>query len=271
MAHESEWKSSKHRAQWLATLSTYAGPAMGKLPVNEIELRHVLATLEPIWREKTETATRLRGRIERVLDWAGVRGYREGLNPARWKGHLDHLLPAPGKTARVRHHRALTIDGMPEFMVQLRAADGMGARALEFAYLTAARSGEVRGAQWSEVDLEAAVWVVPASRMKMGKEHRVPLSGPAVALLKVLPRMAGCDIVFPSSRNGPLSDATLSSTLKRMGVNAVPHGFRSTFRDWCSERTTTHAMRPKWPSRTPSATRSRLHTRAAICSKSASR
>ena len=175
VAHESEWKSSKHRAQWLATLSTYAGPAMGKLPVNEIELRHVLAMLlEPIWREKTETATRLRGRIERVLDWAGVRGYREGLNPARWKGHLDHLLPAPGKTARVRHHRALTIDGMPEFMVQLRAADGMGARALEFAILTAARSGEVRGAQWSEVDLEAAVWVVPASRMKMGKEDRVP-------------------------------------------------------------------------------------------------
>ena len=237
-AHESEWKNPKHIAQWRSTLETYAGPVLGKLNVADIELPHVLGVLEPIWEIKTETASRVRGRIESVLDWAKVRGYRTGPNPAQWKGHLDHVLPAPGKVQKPEHHRALPIDEMPSFMEQLRKVDGQGARALEYAILTAARSGEVRGAAWAEIDLGAKVWVIPGSRMKAGKEHRVPLSEAALAVVLKAPRMAGCDFVFPSSRNGPLSDATLSATMKRMGVDAVPHGVaRSSFRDWCAERT----------------------------------
>lgn len=236
-AKESSWDNPKSPQQWRNTLTTYAYPAMGDLLVRDVALPHVLAALEPIWSTKTETASRLRGRIESVLDWATVRGYREGLNPARWKGHLDKLLSAPTKVTKPKHYPALPVDDMGEFMAKLRQIEGMGARALEFAILTAARSGEARGATWSEIDLDAAVWVIPAARMKAKKEHRVPLSKPVLALLKSMPRVAGNDLVFIAPRGGVISDGTMSAALKRLEAPAVPHGFRSTFRDWASERT----------------------------------
>jgi integrase len=236
-AHETGWRNAKHAQQWRNTLETYAYPVIGSVTVRDIDLTHVLAVLEPIWGVKTETATRLRGRIEQVLDWAAARGHRDGLNPARWRGHLDKLLARPSKIARITHRAALPVAEIGPFIKRLREAEGMGARALEFAILTAARSGEVRGATWAEIDMEAAVWIVPADRMKAAREHRVPLSPPAIALLKALPRMAGTNLVFPAPRGGALSDMTLAAVLRRMKVAAVPHGFRSTFRDWASERT----------------------------------
>jgi len=175
--------------------------------------------------------------MELVLDWATARGLRDGLNPARWRGHLDKLLPKPSKVNNREHHAALPVGDVAAFMMQLRAAEGMGARALEFVILTAARSGEVRGATWAEIDMEAKVWVVPGSRMKAGKEHRVPLSDVAVEMLKMQPRSAGTELLFPAPRGGQLSDMTLTAVLRRMNVPAVPHGFRSTFRDWAAERT----------------------------------
>lgn len=240
-AHEKTWRNAKHGQQWRNTLEQYAHPIMGNLIVRDVELSHVLRVLEPIWEGKTETASRLRGRIEKVLEWAAVREYREkGLNPARWRGHLDHLLADRNRSARIVHHAAVPIDGMAEFMRALRAAEGTGALALEFLVLTAARSGEVRGATWAEIDMKAKVWTVPADRMKAGREHRVPLSGAALAVLKrarALPRIDGSDFVFPAPRGGALSDMTLTAVMRRMDVPAVPHGFRSTFRDWTAERT----------------------------------
>ncbi|MDO8323069.1 MAG: integrase arm-type DNA-binding domain-containing protein [Phenylobacterium sp.] len=236
-AHEASWRNPKHRQQWENTLKTYAYPHIGKLSVSDVELAHVMKILEPIWQEKTETAKRLRGRIEMVLDWATARGYRQGLNPARWRGHLDKLLARPSKVAKPEHHAALPLNQMGAFVKRLREADGLGARALEFAILTAARSGEVRGATWGEIDLKAKVWTIPADRMKAGREHRVPLSQAALDLLGALPRIAGSDLLFTAPRGGQLSDMTLLAVLRRMNVDAVPHGFRSTFRDWCSERT----------------------------------
>ena len=236
-AHEVGWKNAKHGQQWSNTLAQHASPVMGSLLVRDVGLPHVLAVLEPIWRTKTETASRLRGRIELVLDWAAARGYRDGLNPARWRGHLDKLLPKPGKVAKVEHHPALPAADMAAFMVRLRAAEGMGARALEFVILTAARSGEVRGARWSEIDRAEKTWLIPADRMKASKEHRVPLSDAALALLDALPVIAGNDLVFPAPRGGVLSDMTLTACMRRMNLDAVPHGFRSTFRDWASELT----------------------------------
>lgn len=240
-ANEAGWKNVKHGQQWRNTLAQHAYPVIGSLLVRDVALSHVLAVLEPIWRTKTETASRLRSRMELVLDWATARGYREGLNPARWRGHLDKLLPAPGKVAKVDHHPALPADDMGAFMERLRAAEGMGARTLEFVILTAARSGEARSATWAEIDRAAKLWIVPAERMKAGKEHRVPLSDAALAVLDavaVLPRLAGSDLVFPAPRGGVLSDMTLTAVLRRLAVPAVPHGFRSTFRDWAAERTT---------------------------------
>lgn len=236
-AHEAGWRNAKHAQQWRNTLETYAYPVIGSLMVKDVDLSHILTILEPLWASKTETATRLRGRLEQVLDWATARGYRAGLNPARWRGHLDKLLARPSKVAKVEHRAALPFTEVAAFMERLRVADGMGARALEFAILTAARSGEVRGAKWSEIDLKTNVWSIPADRMKAGREHRVPLSPAVVALLNALSHMAGSDLVFPAPRGGALSDMTLSAVLRRMNVGAVPHGFRSTFRDWASERT----------------------------------
>ncbi|MEB0057588.1 tyrosine-type recombinase/integrase [Variovorax sp. LG9.2] len=236
-ARASEWKNAKHKQQWQNSLDMHAGPVIGELLVKDVGLAQVLKVLEPIWHTTTETATRVRGRIENVLDWATVRGYRTGDNPARWKGHLDQLLAKPNKIATVKHHEAVAVDDLAAFVADLRRMDGTGARALEFAIFTAARSGEVRGALWSEIDTAAALWIVPAERMKAKREHRVPLSKQALALLAALPRIKDVDIVFPGSKNQILSDMTLSAVMRRMEVDAVPHGFRSTFRDWASERT----------------------------------
>lgn len=234
-----EFRNAKHAAQWASTLETYAGPVLGPLPVDRIELAHVVEALnrDDLWTTKPETASRVRGRIEAVLSWATASGYRTGDNPARWRGNLDAILPKPAKLKHVRHHKALPISKMHGFLVALRKREGIAARALEFAILTAARSGEVRGATWDEVDLDARTWTVPAKRMKAGKQHIVPLSDDAVALLKVLPRFEGTNLVFPAPRLGQLSDMSLSAVIRRMEVDAVPHGFRSTFRDWCSEFT----------------------------------
>lgn len=236
-AKSGEWKNAKHAQQWTNTLETYAFPVAGKLACADVALPHVLKIIEPIWATKTETATRLRGRIESVLDWATVRGYRKGENPARWKGHLDKILPAPGKVTKVEHHEAVAVDGLGAFVRDLRQRDGIAARALEFLILTAARSGEVRGAVWSEIDMAGRVWTIPPERMKAGKEHRVPLSDNAVKLLQSLPRLAGNDAVFPSPRGLVLSDMALTAVMRRMKREEVPHGFRSTFRDWAAERT----------------------------------
>lgn len=231
------WKNPKHGQQWGNTLAKYAYPQIGDLSVADVEFSHVLAILEPIWATKTETATRLRGRIELILDWATVRGHRSGPNPARWRGHLDKVLPRPSKVAKIEHHAALPIAQVPKFMAQLRRAEGQGARALEFVILTACRSGEVRGATWAEFDLAEAVWTIPAHRMKAGREHRVPLSPAAVEVVKAQPQIAGNEFVFAAPRGGQLSDMTLSAVLRRMKIKAVPHGFRSSFRDWISETT----------------------------------
>ncbi len=236
---EAEWVNAKHGQQWRNTLETYAYPVVGKLLARDVGQTHVLKILEPIWSTKTETATRLRGRIESVLDWATVRGYRSGDNPARWKGHLDKLMAMPGKIKNVEHHAALPYVDIGAFWIDLQQQEGMGSLALQFAILTAARSGEVRGASWSEIDLTEKVWVIPASRMKMKREHKVPLSDEAVNLLEAVPRIAGTDLLFPNNKGTALSDMTLTAVIRRMGRGGqvTPHGFRSTFRDWASERT----------------------------------
>jgi integrase len=233
---ESEWGNAKHGAQWRNTLRDHAFPVIGNILVRDISQAHVLRVLEPIWLTKTETAARLRGRIERVLDWARVRGYRDGENPARWRGHLDTLLQTPGKVQKVAHHAALDWHHLGAFMADLRRQEGMGARALEFAILVAARSGEVRGATWAEIDLDAGTWTVPGTRMKAKREHRVALNDEALALLEAMPRDG--DLVFPNTKGTALSDMTLTAVLRRMGRNDITvHGFRSTFRDWCAEST----------------------------------
>ncbi len=233
-----EWRSAIHARQWRATLATYASPLIGRLHVADIGQAHVMRILEPIWTTKTETASRLRGRIENVLDWATTKHYRTGDNPARWRGHLDKLLPKPEKVKPVVHHKAVSVEDVAGFYQALRQREGMAARALEFVLLTAARSGEVRGATWAEFDLEKALWTVPAERMKARKEHRVPLSAAALALLNALPRVEGTEFVFPAPRAGALSDMALTAVMRRMELDSVPHGLRSTFRDWTSEKTT---------------------------------
>jgi len=236
-AHGQSWKNPKHRAQWVSTLDTYVYPVLGKLLVQDVEQAHVLKVLEPIWRTKNETAARVRGRIESVLDYAKARGLRSGDNPAAWKGHLDKLLPPPSKVKKVTHQRALHFKDMPDFMSKLSMVEGASARALEFLALCASRSGEVRGALWSEIDFQEKIWTVPADRMKAGVEHRVPLSTRAIKLLNDMPRFHGCDFIFPGRKQQALSDMSLSAVMRRMGVDAVPHGLRSTFRDWSGEVT----------------------------------
>lgn len=241
-AKRHEFRSRKHGDQWEASLQAYASPVIGDTPVDEIDLPHVIAVLEPIWTTKTETAKRLRGRIEAVLAWAAVSGYRSRENPARWKGNLDAVFPSPGRTKKTTHYPALPWRQVPSFMEALRERDGVASRALEFAILTAARSGEVRLATWDEI--EGNVWTVPAERIKAGRRHRVPLSRDAYAVLDRVPRMAESPYVFPSPQEGKaMSDMTLSAVIKRMsrggewvepstGRRITVHGFRSAFKDW---------------------------------------
>jgi integrase len=240
-SNEAGWRNDKHKAQWRSTLETYTSPVIGKVKINQITTDHVVAILEPIWTTKTETATRVRGRIENVLDFATARGWRSGENPARWRGHLDHILPAKSKVAAVEHHAALPWREIPEFMIALRAQEGIAAQALDFLILTAARSGEVRGALWGEFDLDAKIWTVPAARMKAKKQHRVPLCDRAIAVLRTMKPLGGdaSSVVFPGMKTGkPLSDMSLAAVLKRMKRDDITvHGFRSTFRDWVAEAT----------------------------------
>jgi integrase len=222
---------------WEASIETYVNPVIGTLPVAAIDLPLVMKVLEPIWTTTTETASRLRGRIEAVLGWATTRGYRQGDNPARWRGHLEKLLPKPGKVKRVERFPALPYAGVSAFMAELRRQDSIGAHPLEFLILTAARTGEVTGARWDEISLAERLWTVPASRMKAGREHRVPLSDAAVAIVEQMAATRLNDYVFPGSA-GPLNHKALLRVLTRMGRSDITvHGMRSTFRDWAAERT----------------------------------
>jgi integrase len=236
-AHRASWRNAKHAGQWTATLTTYAEPVIGALPVRDIDTALVMKIIKPIWSTKVETASRVRGRIEAILDWAKVLGYREGENPARWHGHLDKLLPAQAKVHTVKHHAALPYNEMPAFMTALRAQQGVAARALEFLILTVARTGEVIGGR--PVEITGKIWTVPAGRMKAGKEHRIPLSAPAVAVVDRTRKDYGGKFLFPGGRRDmPLSNVAMLALLKRMGrTDLTTHGFRSTFKDWATEQT----------------------------------
>ena len=246
-AHEPAWRNSKHREQWRNTLATYCSPVIGAVPVGDINIGLVLKILEPIWPVKPETAGRVRGRIEMILDWAAARGYRDQnlANPAQWKGRLDKLLPKRSKIRKVRHHPALPHAKLPAFMASLKTRAGVAVQAIQFLVLTAARSGEVRGATFAEFDLDAKVWTVPGERMKADRPHRVPLSEPALAIIAERKKEAealGVEIadayVFPGMQWGKsLSDMTLTATLRRMDLEVVPHGFRATFKTWATEET----------------------------------
>ncbi|MDE2582268.1 MAG: integrase arm-type DNA-binding domain-containing protein [Rhodospirillales bacterium] len=242
-AHAGSYRNAKHAAQVRTTLATYAFPTLGRMPVAEITTADVLGALKPVWNRAPETASRLRGRIEGVLSYAKALGWREGANPAAWRDNLDHLLPATSKVRRVEHHAALPWQEMPGFMAALRQREGIGALALQFTILTAARSGETRGATWGEIDLAGAVWTVPGERMKAGREHRVPLSDAALAILADMALLrdpkAGAALIFVGAKRGrPLSDMSLTAVLRRMARgDLTAHGFRSTFRDWAGEAT----------------------------------
>lgn len=242
--HRSSWRNAKHAQQWENTLKTYAYPVIRDTSVQAVDTELVMKILKPIWSEKPETASRLRGRIETVLDWAKAHGYRQGENPARWRGHIANLLPKKSKVRRVRHHPAMAYSAVPDFFVELRDQDGTAAEALEFLILTMARTSEVIGLRWPEIDMERALWTVPADRIKGGKEHRVPLSDRAVAILRrraeLRPADAQADgFVFPGGKKDKgLSNAAMSALLKRMDLEDITvHGFRSSFRDWAAECT----------------------------------
>ncbi|SMC91992.1 Integrase [Fulvimarina manganoxydans] len=233
---ESSWRNDKHRAQWRMTLTTYCEPIRRKR-VSEIDTNDVLSVLTPIWTSKPETASRLRGRIERVLDYAKVKGWRSGENPALWRGHLKNILPARQRLSR-GHHAAMPYDAVPSFMKRLRQSEAVAARALEFTILTAARSGETREAVWAEIDFDNAIWSIPAVRMKAGREHRVPLTKPALQILQNLHDTRIGDLVFPGQKRGrPLSVMAMDMLLRRLKVDVTVHGFRSSFRDWAGEET----------------------------------
>jgi integrase len=237
-AHERAWKNPKHAAQWPATLVAYAYPVFGNLPVQVVDTALVVKALEPIWHDRTETASRLRGRLESILGWAATAGYRSGENPARWRGHLENLLPQKSKIAPVRNHPALSYRELPAFFAKLDEEDGIGALALRFAILTAARTGEVIGAKWDEIDDAERLWTIPGGRMKAGRDHRVPLSAPALAILALLKRLPASPFVFAANRHRPVSNMIMLMTLRRMGrTDLTVHGFRSTFSDWVAERT----------------------------------
>jgi integrase len=236
-SHKAGWRNAKHAEQWTYTLDTYAGPVIGELPVQDVDTALVLRVLEPIWSAKPETASRLRGRIENVLDWAKARGHRVGENPARWRGHLNQLLPALAKKERVTHHAAMPFSEVGAFITRLRATPGVVARCLEFTILTAARTNEAINAKPEEFDLERAAWTVPHARMKAKKEHRVPLSPRAAAIVREMLELKG-DYVFPTNqRTKSISNMAMLTMLGRMKVNVTVHGFRSSFRDWAAERT----------------------------------
>jgi integrase len=236
-AHQASWSNAVHARQWPASLQNFVFPIFGDLPVQAIDTGLVMKVLGPIWNEKTETASRVRGRIESILDWAKVLGYRQGENPARWRGHLDELLPKRNKIRRVEHHPALPYEQIGAFMVELRQIDGIPARALEFAILTAARSGEVIFARWSEINLAERLWTIPEERMKGGREHRVPLSDAAMTIVNQMAAIRSSELVFPGSRGGALGNMSMRRVTIDMGRrDIVPHGFRSTFRDWIAEQ-----------------------------------
>ena len=232
-ANEESWRNDKHRQQWKNTLATYVYPVIGDLPVAEVGTAHVLKILEPIWRVKAETASRVRGRMETILDTAKARGYRDGENPARWRGHIEQILPARSRLTR-GHHKAMPYDAIPAFVGALQRRDAVAALALEFTILTAARTGEVIGANWGEVDLEKAMWTIPASRMKATKEHRVPLSPRALEILAVTKGLHS-EWLFPAMKGGKISGMAMSMLLRRMKIDVTVHGFRSSFRDWSAE------------------------------------
>jgi integrase len=239
--HRASWKNEKHAYQWPQSLGTFVYPFFGDLPVQAVDTALVMQALRPIWWTKTETAIRTRGRIERILDWARVSGFRTGENPAQWRGHLDQLLPVPSKIAKVEHHAALPYAEMGEFMCLLRQQKGKAARALEFTILTAARTAEALGARWDEIDFAAKLWNVPGARMKAGKFHRVPLSAAALDLLKALPGASHGPFLFPGAKRGkPLSNMSMLVLLRRMGrYDLTAHGFRATFKTWAGEETPT--------------------------------
>jgi integrase len=237
-AHRAGWRSAAHAEQWPASLERFAYPHIGHLPVSAIDTPLVLKCLEPIWNDVTDTASRLRGRIETVLDWAKAREYRDGENPARWRGHLDKLLPKVSKVRTVRNHAALPYADAPAFAAELRDRNEITARALEFTILTAARTGEALGATWGEIDLAAKLWTVPGERMKSGKPHTVPLSDRTIKILEALPRVDGCQFVFPGAKHGQsLSHTAMLKILRGMRPGLSVHGFRSTFRDWAGDCT----------------------------------
>jgi integrase len=242
-AHQAGWRNDKHVGQWKATLETYAEPIMGSLPVQTIDTAIVMRVIEPLWTTKPETASRLRGRIEAVLDWAAVRNYRAGENPARWRGHLDKLLPARSKVRKVKHHAALPYAELPGYLLELRTQEGNAARALEFTILTAARTGESIGAKWGEINWPEKLWTIPGTRMKTGREHRVPLSERALSILLELksanaPKAAETFLFSGARPDRPLSNMAFLMLLRRMGRDDLTvHGFRSSFRDWAAERT----------------------------------
>lgn len=249
LAHKAGWKNAKHADQWTNTLNAYASPVFGHLPVADIDTGLVVKCLAPIWESKTETASRVRGRIESVLGWATTSGYRTGENPARWKGHLENLLATISKSSRTKNLPSLPWQRTGAFMSALREREGIAARAVEFAILTACRSGEVRGARWPEFDLAGKLWTIPAERMKAKREHQVPLSDAALAVLESVPKVEGTDVVFGGTKGQPLSDMSLTAAIRRMngdnepvwvdanGESITVHGFRSTFRMWAAEAT----------------------------------
>ena len=244
-AHRAGWRNAKHGDQWTNTLKTYAYPVFGSLPVQSVDTDLVMRVLDPIWREKTETASRVRSRVENILDWAKTKGYRQGENPARWRGHLENLLPARSKVHKVQHHPALPYDKIRPFVKALRREEGTAALALEFAILTGSRTNEVIGARWAELNLKAALWTVPANRIKGGREHRIPLSAPALTIVKKMKALPVPDgekpsgFVFPGGKEGKgLSNGAMLALLRRMKrMDITVHGFRSTVRDWAAEKT----------------------------------
>ncbi len=237
--HADGWRNPKHRQQWANTLKAYAEPTIGNLPVDAINIQHIKSVLDPIWKTKTETASRVRGRIEAILDWAATHGYRDPINPARWRGHLANVMTSPHKLARVRHYPALPYRELPAFMAELQQRSGVGARALEFTILTAARTGETVGSRWAEIDHAQNIWSVPGDRMKAGLQHRVPLAPQAMAVLADFSKEE--DFIFlGADAKGPLSNMSMLGVLRRMRrTDLTVHGFRSTFRDWAAETTET--------------------------------